>query len=166
MSGVVADSLQPAIAVFLDFGRARGLFSPTLGAAFVAVPKETASSSNDPTAKFGYYGVRVSLCPLALAVTERLELSPCVGADIGGISASSSRQEPLDTAPPPVLYGAGLLFARLRYNFLDRLFGETVAGGGVNFMRPQFSVYGPRSDVFKPPLGVFDLGVGLGVYFP
>lgn len=169
MNGVVTNALSPGFGAVLEFGRSGGPLAPTLGASFVFLPKRTIGADTGPSATFGYAGARISLCPLGFDVSERLTVAPCLGADIGGLSASSRYPTPLDADPPPVLWGQASLFARLRWNFFDRFFGETTAGAGVSFYRAPFSVYGRRGEeipVFQPSTVVADFGVGLGAYFP
>jgi hypothetical protein len=159
--------MRPAISAFIELGRPGRWFAPSFGAAFVGAPASNEPiASSDRSARFGYFGARVTVCPLAWTPTEHLEIAPCLGADFGRLTASTDYPDPL----PPVaqFWGKGFVQARIRWNFWGPLFGETFGGGGVTFYDDSFEVElpGRRKEEFKVPRAVADLGIGMGAYFP
>lgn len=169
VGGMVASGLAPGLGAFAEIGRVGGLFAPTLTASFVYVPKESHVSDVDPSARFGYLGGRLALCPVNfLFAVKELALAPCLAFDLGALSASTELADPV--AAPPVVWDASLLMGRFRWNFYDRFFGETIAGVGVTLKSPpdRFQVQrrNEETTVFEVPRVVSDVAVGLGAYFP
>jgi hypothetical protein len=164
----VSPSVRPGVSGFFEFGRTGRGFAPTLGAAFVWVPSsDTSIEGTNNVARLGYFGGRVTLCPVSWSPAERLELAPCLGADFGRLSGSTDYPDPLGERA--IFWGKGFLQARIRWNFLDRFFGETFAAGGVPFYDDRFAVTrsgNPESEVFVVPPVAADLGIGVGAYFP
>jgi len=170
VGGMIASSLEPGLGAFAEVGRTGGFVAPTVTASFVFVPSESHVTDVDPTARFGYVGGRLALCPVNLLslVAKGVELSPCLALDVGRLSASTELADPLGVASSS--WVASLAILRFRWNFYDRFFGETIAGAGVTLKRPpdtfRVEEQGQEKTVFEVPPVVSDFGVGVGAYFP
>lgn len=163
----VSPDVRPAVTAFLEFGRFGRWLAPAMSAGVVWAPEsETSISGTNSVARFGYVGGRITLCPVVWSPAQRVELSPCLGADFGRLTASTDYPEP--NPPSAAFWGKGFLQARIRWNFWGRFFGETFGAGGVTFSDDRFAVSrsGNQETVFEVPRLVADLGIGVGAYFP
>jgi hypothetical protein len=168
MTGV-SPEVHPAVSAFLEFGRFGTWFAPAMSAGVVWAPRsDTSIGGTNSVARFGYWGGRITLCPVVWRPARRVELSPCLGADFGRLTASTDYPVPLPEESS-TFWGKGFLQARIRWNFWGRFFGETFGGGGVTFTHDRFAVTrsgNQETPVLEVRSLAADVGIGVGAYFP
>jgi hypothetical protein len=123
------------------------------------------AKSETSYASFQFFDARIDGCPFGAHLTPALVVEPCVGLEVGRVSATSRANPTLASTTQRRVWIAGDLLGRARFAPIPRLFAELELGATLPFMHDVFFL-GTRNDVRAevhrvPPVG-WVLGFGFG----
>jgi hypothetical protein len=147
--------------------RGGGLFAQWTTARFGAYRASGAyfARTDASTATFQFFEGRLDGCPLSASLTPSLVLEPCLGLEVGRVSATSKPGPLLAPTTERRLWVAGDLLGRARFAPIPWIFAELEVGVSAPFTRYTF-LLGTSNDVrgkvHQVPAVGWVLGLGLG----
>jgi hypothetical protein len=124
------------------------------------------ANSETSGAKFQFFAGRLDGCPFEAHLAPSLVVEPCLGLEVGRVTATSQASPALSPTTQRRGWVAGDLLGRARFAPIPWIFAELEAGVSMPFTRYTFLLGTPndvRGQVHKvPPVG-WVLGLGLGV---
>jgi hypothetical protein len=165
-SGVAESSFKGGAAT-PAMSRGGGLFAQWTTARFGAYRLTGVYFANSETsnAKFQFFEGRLDGCPLAARLTPTLLVEPCLGVEVGRVTATSKPEPTLAPTTERRWWVAGDLLGRARFAPFPWIFAEIEAGVTAPFTRYVFVLGKPndvRGDVHRVPAVGWVLGFGLG----
>jgi hypothetical protein len=140
------------------------LWQPAFGLG-VAFAQTGFIGAEEPKADFGWWAVRLSVCPLGSEITRGGRLRACVLGDIGSTSAEGREDAIAVTERTNEFWAATGLGATFSYHPIPPLFIELGGGALVAWTRPVYYFADPRTDVHEVPVPAFNAHLGLGLSF-
>ena len=141
----VAPSGAFGATVFVE--ASRGLDGPAARLGMLYAPRDLGLPGGG-AARFRYWAARLDACPVRFAPASSLVLAPCGGVDVGALVATGV--DLAETRSETRFFGAALGLARAEWTVIAPFSIEGSGGLFVPFVRDQFVVDRPRSQVHTP----------------
>lgn len=155
-------ALLPTPALFAELGpHATPLLTPRFRASVATFAGDL--NPGDGRAEFRWWVGRLDGCPLQVRITERLVGRPCIGAEIGALSAKGLGISQASSSQSAWLAARGL--ATVAWSAVGNLSFTANVGFSVPITRERF-LFAPSEVVFTAPALAPFAGIAAAVTFP